>query len=454
MDRTAAELFLASLFVEVTPERLAVLRNAAKNARSWEGLQCALEAHGVLSLFLRNLERGGIELPPAIAPLLQAKGGSQRDDDQRSRLSLQRFLAAAARERVEVTLVGGSTLFLDLYPEPLRRAGELEFLVAPEHLARALSAGEQAGLLLDESALPAWWYRRTRATMPLAPSSSMLRGIRLRTHLHHPSLLLTTREPELLARRKRVPFEGHPLHLLDPIDGLLELSVHLATHAGDALVSGRRHLLEAACSERHSLRLDQVLDLRTHIERRHAELAVADVLARAREWSAEPALRGVLECVQMGLGFLPGAREWARQLAQGLANAPTHAGCALFRPDPIERLPAWLRPKDAFLARRYALSTASPRALRLARARHLAELAGAGAMAALGLPLALILRRLARTSRRCAWNEAQMPQRRSEVTDSWRSAARVEQQKPIAPRTISLLPREEGATRFPDRYLG
>ncbi len=459
MDRAAAELCLASLFVEATPERLETLRNASKAVRSWDGLLPALEGHGVLGLFLHNFEQAGLELPPAIAPIFQARGAQQRDDDQRTRLTLQRFLAAAAREKFELTLVGGSALFLELYPGPLRRAGEPEFLVAPEHFGRVLEAGEQAGLLLAESALPAWWYRRTETSLPLAPSSSMLRAVRVRPRLHHPSLLLTAHEPEVLARRRRRSFEGHALFLLDPIDGLLELSVQLATQAGEALVGGRRHLLAAAAASTHALGLDRILDARTHIERFHPELPVAAVLARAREWSAEAALHAVLDCLQMGLGFLPAAREWARQLSQGLAAALPDGrkgnAAALFRPDPIERLPQWLHPTDAFLARRYALAARAPAGtLKRARARHLAELFGTGASAGLGLPLALLLRRLSRPARRAAWSAAQTPERMSDVSEAWRDAARLEQQKPIAPRTISLPPQERGVTRFPDRYLG
>lgn len=459
MDRAAAELFLASLFVESTPERIEAVRNTAKTIRNWEGLQSALEGHGVLTLFLRNLDLAGVELPPAIAPMFRARSDAQRDDDQRSRLTLQRFLAAAARERLELTLVGGSALFLDLYPEPLRRAGELEFLVPPEHLGRALAAGRQAGLLLDERALPAWWYRRTQAPLPLAPSSSMLCGVSLRCRLHHPSLLLTALEPELLARRRRSTFEGHALYRMDPIDGLLELSVRMATQAGEALHHGRRHLLAAASNGQHSLRLDRLLDLRTHIECRHGELPVGEVLVRAREWSAEPALRAILDCIQMGLGFLPATREWARSLAQGLASAasgPNGTSSALFHPDPIERLPQWLRPSDAFLARRYALPPqSSTNRLRLARVRHLAEVFGAGANAGFCFPLALLTRRLARSARRAAWSGAQTPQHMSDMTAAWReAAARVERQKPIAPRTISLPTSEESVKRYPDRYLG
>jgi putative nucleotidyltransferase-like protein len=455
MDRAAAELLLASLFVETTPERQEALRNAAQAATNWLGLLPSLESHGVLLLFQRNLEEAGIELPPAVAPQFQARTGEQRDEHHRARLTLQRFLASAALEGVEITLCGGSALCLDLYSSPLRRLGQLEAFVAHEHLTRALRAGKQAGLLQAEDSLPAWWYRRTRLPLALAPSSSLLRGVRLHSQLHHPSLLLTAREPEVLGRRQRTPFEGHALFQLDALDALLELCVTVAARAGEALlVSGRRHLLAAAGSGAHALRLDQLLDLRTFIERRSAECPPASVVARAREWSAEPALRAVIECIQMGLGFLPGAREWARQVAQAVAAA-AGASSALFRPDPIERLPQWLRPSDAFLAQRYALPKgAEPRARHIARARHLAAVLGATAVAGLGYPLAWLGRHLSRDARRRAWAGAQEPQRLSDVNEAWRAAARAEQQKPITPRTISLPPPVEGVTRLPDHYKG
>ena len=459
MDRAAAELFLASLFLESTPDRSEALRNAAAAARNWEALLPGLEGHGVLALFLRNLEQAAVELPAAVAPLFQARLGEQQAEDRRARLALQRFLAAAGRQRVEVTLVAGSALCFDLYPGGVRRLGEPELLVAPEHLERALQAGVESGLLLEESALPPWWYRHTASALRLAPASPVLRALRLTTRLHHPSLCLTTREPEILARRRRVAHEGHGLFLLDPVDGLLELATSVAIRAGESLlVGGRRHLLAATAAPAHALRLDRLLDLRTFIEARHASLTPAAVLARAREWSCEPALRVVLECLVMGLGFPSGAREWVRQLAQALAGATPQgsprAEAALFRPDPIERLPQWIRPPDAFLVRHYVLAAPSPARLRLARARHVAGVLAAGATAAFGFPLALLQRQLARGARRHAWASAQTPQRLSDVNEAWRAAATAEQQKPLTPRTIALPPREEGALRLPDHYKG
>ena len=56
---------------------------------------------------------------------------------------------------------------------------------------------------LDEAALPAWWYRNARLPVTLRPVSPMLRGLRLSPALHHPSLCLSVREPELVGRRRR-----------------------------------------------------------------------------------------------------------------------------------------------------------------------------------------------------------------------------------------------------------
>jgi hypothetical protein len=161
----------------------------------------------------------------------------------------------------------------------------------------------------------------------------------------------------------------------------------------------------------------------------------------------------------MGLGFPLGAREWVQQAARSLAAAaqPRVHGLepAVFRPDPIERLPQWFWPLEAFLRRRYALRAKSTvRELRLGRARHVAGVLATCAFAAFGFPLALLVRRMERNARRDRWASAQSPQRMSDVNEAWRAAARVEQLKPLTPRTISLPPREEGALRLPDHYKG
>jgi len=85
------------------------------------------------------------------------------------------------------------------------------------------------------------------------------------------------------------------------------------------LTTGRRHLLSAAAFGDQALGFDRLLDVHTWIEAHHAGTKPAAVLERAREWNAEPALRATLECLQMGLGFLPAARTWVHEVARALA---------------------------------------------------------------------------------------------------------------------------------------
>ena len=172
--------------------------------------------------------------------------------------------------------------------------------------------------------------------------------------------------------------EGFPLHLLDPLDAVLDLATRIAERSGHAsLVSGRRNLLAAATTPSHALRLDRLLDLRTHVEKNHASMQPEALVGRAAEWSAEPALCAALECLQMGLGFRTETRAWVRHVARELARRSGAHSTAqtLFRPDPIERLPQWAQPSNAYLAWRYAIGAGGgPRALKIARARHLAGL--------------------------------------------------------------------------------
>ncbi|MEQ1894419.1 MAG: nucleotidyltransferase family protein, partial [Planctomycetota bacterium] len=298
MDRAAAELLLASLFVESTPERLEALKNALANTKDFGGFVPALAHHGVVLLFQRNLAAAGIEPPPTLAQQLTARAGEERHVALRARLTLQRFLAAAGREHVEVTAVRSSALALDLYPEPMRTQRELELFVPPEQLTRALAAARSAGLAPDAGELPPWWTRATHGELRLRGSSAHLAPVRLSTRLHHPSLMVSAREPELLARRRRIKIEGHELFVLEPLDALLELALTLATRAGlDTLTTGRRHLLTAASSASSPLRLAELCDLRTFLERPDVTLSAGALVARAHEWNAEAALRAALECV-------------------------------------------------------------------------------------------------------------------------------------------------------------
>lgn len=453
MDRTASELCLATLFLQPTPERQVALGPLVQAVQDWGGLLDALEAHGVLGLFRRNLEAAGVELPANVSSALAPRAGRARDAGQRARLSLERITGHARGAGLDVTVRGEAVDLLELYEAAdLRSPGVLDLHAPARGLRALLGALPHAGFLTDPEALPSWWYRRLDLPVTLAPVSPFLSAVRVHGRWHHPSLLVAVTEATLDGRRRRVGAAGGDAaggpRALDPLDHLLDVAVELAIQAGETLRDGRRTLLNAAARPDRPLRLGRVLDLHTRVETRCAEIPVDALLERAREWNAEAPLQAALECLQTGLGLAPEAREWARRAtlalarsASGVRHSPT------FRPDAIERLPQWLRPEAGYLTRRHG-------SVSRGRVRHGLELARQGAVAGLGWPIAWLQRRLERDRNRAAWEEAQRPDKLADVTAAWRAAQRVEEQSPIRPRTLSLPVRDPDENRLPDHYAG
>lgn len=448
LDRSAAELVLATLFLEPSPERLESLRKAVGAVRSYGGFLQTLEAHGVLGTAARNLELVGVELPPIVGPDLEQRAAELREGQRRARLTLQRFLQAAGRAEIEVTLLEESALQRD--PDSsLHNAGPLDLLVSRKHLAAAARAGAAVGLALGEGVLPIWWHLFARSPLWLASGSPLLCPVRLRGHLHHPSQLLTVELEELFRRRRRAEFEGLPVYTLDPADRLLYLATAVASRAGEALNSpGRRSLLAAASAPGHPLRLGWILQVRAEVERAQAELSPQALVARAHEWCGEEALRATLECIHGGLGFLPGAKEWVRQVLLGLApqgaglpaRAPAGAEPAYdFRADIVERLPRWFLPPQAYLVRRYQLPVdASPGKRRAVRAEHIARVLLHGTLALSLFPAALLARRLSRPARRRGLEQARGSERAQDAVLDWLQAARAASAPRSVLRTVAL----------------
>jgi hypothetical protein len=190
VDARAGELLLACTFLDPLPERLDRLREAAQVTASWATVPLLLESHGVLVLARRNLALAGVEPPETIGATLAAREVVLREIDLRFRLSLERFVRQSAADGVEVTLLKGASLALDLYPESaLRSQGDLDLLVRPRDVRRALGAGARCGFFVAEAALPLWWYRLAHFHVKLAPESPLLREIELHWALHHPSQL-------------------------------------------------------------------------------------------------------------------------------------------------------------------------------------------------------------------------------------------------------------------------
>jgi hypothetical protein len=452
VDPRAGEIVLASAFLDPLPERLDRLRRAARTVVDWAPVPLLLESHGVLVLARRNLAQAGVEPPETIRETLAAREGVLREIDLRFRLTLERFLRQTDAIGVEVTLLKGASLALDLYPESaLRSQGDLDLLVRPGDVRRALDAGARCGFFVGERAPPVWWYRLAHFHVKLDPESSLLREVELHWALHHPSRLLTVRLERLLARRVRVDIAGVRAWTLDPLDRFLHLVTHLARHLEEAPLRPGRAALAAACSAHgHPLRMRWVLDIVAEVERFHATTDAVALGERACEWNADAELAAMLAWLREAVGFAPGATAWVDRALDALGGPP--AGCeergisrvmpgsglhalppparirtrplvaaekairhgplpALdFRMTALAGLPRWVLPPRRYFERRGAWGAAAV-GLTLQRGVHAAGVL-LHALVALGaLPVAMVVGMLARPARRRMRRRARTPER-------------------------------------------
>jgi hypothetical protein len=421
------ELVLAALYLAPSEARARALAAAAGASElDWDAVLVALEAHGVLGLALRNLERAGARLPERAHLDLRARAEVMRALEVGFRLTLERFLAAAARRGIEVTLLKGASLAQDLYPPGgLRMQGDLDLLVAPGDVSGAIAAARAIGLDLPPRAFPAWWHRLAHFHLKLVPADPLQRELELHWHLHPEAALHTVRLEDLRARRRPLELTGELAGVrawtLDPLDRLLHLATHLVRHAPhamdaqgaglhapDAPATGRdRAALAAIATEpTHPLRLKWLLDVRSEVEARHGELDAAALATRAVEWSAEHALVAVLAAAE-ALGFAPPAAAWVarvRAALPALARAPrvspriAEKGARPLpgldaRASALAAFPRWAVPPREYLARTGGASPA-------ARGAHATRVLARAALVALATPPAWLASRLRGSPRR------------------------------------------------------
>ena len=396
--RATGELVLASLYLAPTTAREAELRRAAGACEDWERALVALEAHGILGLALRNLERAHAIVPAAALERLRERARAMRAIELGFRLTLRRFLGATRRAGIEVTLLKGASLAVDLYPERgLRTQADLDLLVRPEHVLRAVDSARSIGLARARHALPAWWYRLAHFHMKLVPADGLQRELELHWHLHPPSQLYTVRLEDLLARRRPLELDGSTAFALDPLDRLLHLVTHLVRHCPLALERGL--LLEWAGDPRVPLRLKWLLDLRGEIEHRHGELPVEGLARRAAEWNAESELALVLTWIRGELGFAGEPLDWVEAVLAALPPARTRPRLAApsrdrplagfdLRPSALLAFPRWVWPPASYFGR---LSGNGP-AMLARRASHAARVLARAALIACATPVAWVAR--------------------------------------------------------------
>jgi len=419
----AAELALAALYLEPTSARQAALVDAARclgaggeesALNNGSGLGERLESHGVLPLVSRNLAAAGVNLPAPRAAAWSGRTTAQREDARRFGLTLETSLAALNEAGIRPVLLKGASLGLDLYPEQaLRGMGDLDLLIEPSELGRALGASAQAGLVMGESSFPVWWYRRAHFHLKLLPTSSLLREVEVHWALHHPSLLLTVQPADL--RRRCVPVLDGRAWTLAPEDRLLHLITHLASHAYGARSASRADLLRVILDPLHPLRLKWLLDVHAEVERLHAVLTPASFRARIDEWSAAGEVRWVLEWIDTALGFEAAAAGWVRELLGPRRTArprtdatPAHTGPLAsfeFRAETLGRFPRWVWPPAGVLERRTGGASA------VHRWAHAAGILGRAALVGGSLPGAYLGRWFLRAGRRRAALAARTPER-------------------------------------------
>ncbi|MSR63739.1 MAG: hypothetical protein EXS08_15035 [Planctomycetes bacterium] len=400
-----AELALAALYLAPTPEREGALRRAAAAPLDWDAALVALEAHGLLGLARRNLARALVALPPGVQARLDERAAVLCAIERGFRLTLERFLRAAAEVGVELTLLKGASLALDLYPERgLRAQGDLDLLVRARDVPAAVAAARRIGLALPERALPAWWYRLAHFHLKLTPLDGVQREVELHWHLHPLAQLYTLELEALFARRVALDLAGTRAFTLEPLDRLLHLVTHLVRHCPLAWIE-RDELLALAADPRAPLRLKWLLDIVAEIERRHASLAVEALARRAAEWNAENDLALVLGWLRTQLGFAAAAQDWVVRALAALPapEVPTRRGHAPvserplpgldFRPSALRAFPRWVWPRAGRFGR---LSGNGPRAL-VRRTGHAARVLARGAALLVLTPVAWLARRAERT---------------------------------------------------------
>jgi len=362
VGNATGELVLASLYLTPTPAREAELRRAARVLVDWDPALVALEAHGVLGLALRNLERSGASVPPAVLERLRERARAMRAIELGFRLTIERFLQATHRAGIDVTLLKGASLAVDLYPERgLRTQADLDLLVRPEHVRRAVAAARGIGLAPPRRALPAWWYRLAHFHLKLVPADGLQRELELHWHLHPLAQLYTVRLRDLLARRRALELGGVPAWTLDPLDRLLHLVTHLVRHCPLGLLD-RALLVTSAADPRVPLRAKWLLDVHGEVERRHGEFGVGALATRAAEWNAEAELALVLAWVRDRLGFTDEPRAWIERVLAALPRprAPERLAAPArdrplpgfdLRPSALHAFPRWVWPDPTTFGR-------------------------------------------------------------------------------------------------------
>lgn len=252
--------------------------------QEWDALLAAASRQFVLPLLAHRLrERDAAGLPPAPARqqladahtlgLLRAEAWRQQLDEA---------LGALRAHAVPAALLKGAFLAAHAYPSPaVRPMGDLDLLVPPELLARAIDALVDVGYARPDART--WVVHRTHRHPPPLTRPGRLQ-VELHVAIEPTSAPFTLPLADVWTRAQPVPGGGQYALALAPEDLLL----HLATHMG------RSHLLGSS--------LVRVYDVAVWLERFGRTVDWDAVVRRSTESGARRFVSTALAITERLLG--------------------------------------------------------------------------------------------------------------------------------------------------------
>jgi len=209
----------------IQPER--ILRWLEDPLRAQRLVEFAVQ-EGLAGLFYRKLEAAGLlwRLDDAAHQQLKAAYHRIAAENIRRLHVLPSILEALEKGGLQPVVLQGTALLFQVYPDPgLRPMKDLDLWLLPADLAAAARVFSKLGFEANP------WYPRlfSREDILLDVHTHILWADRIRAR----RLLLNGSQKEIYHRRRIMEFEGRPVAVLDPLDQVIYLGLHLLKHRAE-----------------------------------------------------------------------------------------------------------------------------------------------------------------------------------------------------------------------------
>jgi hypothetical protein len=338
----------------------------------WTAVLALAQRNRVAALIQSDLSAADGIPPSAQQELLKL---SQRSFVETALSAQSLGQVASALAGIRWILLRGPALGARLYGDlMLRPFGDLDVLIRPTDVERALAALGAAGFKQPADSLPLAFYRRYHLHVELSQPGATARA-RLELHwaLDHPFALITPDVNGLVTRGQPQYIGRFETAVPDPDDLVLSLAVHLAKHAVLLPLWLEIGQMDRIVDEGHLL---LAFDLALACQQLRGELNWNMIAARAAQWGATGVTRDCLNALETlwpgaGLGSERGRFEavalgrWQRRLYAW--SAPHDEAFKLrrgmfFRPIRMLDSLKYLWPPAEYLQRRYGQSSWRTRA--------------------------------------------------------------------------------------------